>query len=63
MGNPEQVGCFQEEVSKLINYFASEFDLSYAEMVGVLEIEKFMLIERINEDEDDDEEEDCIGET
>ena len=59
-----QVIAFKEGVEAVIERFYDEFDLTYSEMIGVLEEAKFwLLLESVGlasyeEDEDEDEEED-----
>lgn len=38
--NIEQEGDFQDEIEKVVNRFREEYDLTYAEMIGQLEIVK-----------------------
>jgi len=38
MTQQEQINCFAKELTKLIDRYADEFDLSYAAVVGVLKI-------------------------
>jgi hypothetical protein len=48
MDNREQIKAFDEALQKLINRFAREFNLTYAELVGVMEIAKAKLIDNAN---------------
>ena len=58
MTSTEQTRHFHDEIVKVVERFAEEYDLSWAIMVGVMEILKTDLTLRcINDDEDDEEEE------
>ncbi len=48
------VDKFKNEILRIIDYFADEYNLSYAEMIGVLDILKNHLYHDMI-DEDDDE--------
>lgn len=41
---PRWSNHFDDELTKLINRFCSEFDISYAEIVGSLELKKYQLM-------------------
>jgi len=49
---------FGEEVHRLIDYFRQEFRLSYAEMIGTLEIVKDDLMQELRELNEQEQEED-----
>jgi len=44
-----QASAFQAELQKLILRFRLEFQLTYAETIGVLEIEKHKLLKELTE--------------
>ena len=63
----KQVTAFRSEISLIVERYALEFDISYTEMVGVLEEAKFWVLldsaglveneeEEVEEEEDDDSE-------
>lgn len=47
MEKNEQVKEFEDRLTDLINFFAKEFMLTYAEMVGVMMIKVIALINNI----------------
>ena len=50
----QAVDCLQERINKQIDYCRKEFDMTYAEVVGVLEIVKHDIWnETIEESEED----------
>ncbi len=52
MSDNETSGKFAEEIERVVEYFRSEFDLSYSEAIGVLEMAKGRLLtEVLNEEE------------
>ena len=54
----EQQSAFSNDLEKLVNHYANEFDLSYQSVIGCLELEKAKLLnEMLNPElfEDDDE--------
>ena len=53
----ESVDAFVDEITNRLEYFRQEFDLTYAESVGALEILKQALILEAFEVDDIDEEE------
>ncbi len=57
MGEPKNtVEAFISELDRKIEYFRQEFDLTYAEAVGCLELVKHRLIREVfDADEPDDE--------
>ena len=44
MTQERQVSAFKEGIETVIERFSAEFDLTYAEMIGVLEETKFWLL-------------------
>ena len=61
-----QITAFKEGVESVIERFSAEFDLTYSEMIGVLEEAKFwLLLESVDlvscEEEEEEEEEDNDG--
>lgn len=44
ISNITQTNRLQKEIEKTINYFADEYNLSTAEIYGVLEIVKFNIL-------------------
>lgn len=52
---PDRVDRFSTEIHRVIDYFKTEFEMTYAETIGVLEIAKHSLLrETFGDDEDDD---------
>lgn len=47
---------FGKQLEKLVNYFSCEFNMTVAEILGVMEIAKFNLLNYIAQPDDDDEE-------
>ena len=68
MTKESQIIAFKEGVDSVIERFSAEFDLTYSEMIGVLEETKFwLLLESVDlvsyeEDEEEEEDEDDDGE-
>ncbi len=54
----ETTDRFQGEIEKVVDYFRHEYDISYAETVGVLEVVKIGLVVElaVPDDEDEDDE-------
>jgi len=65
MTQERQISAFKEGIEATIERFSAEFDLTYSEMIGVLEEAKFwLLLESVDlvsleeeEEEEDDEDE------
>lgn len=55
----EQTKAFADELDKLCERFRSEFDLSYAQAVGVLQMKSWLLCSEAAEREDDLDERDA----
>lgn len=53
----ETANKFESDIRERIEYFRTEFDLSYGEAIGILEILKFELLCETIEDDDDEEDE------
>lgn len=55
----DQTTHFANDLERLINRYRDEYDITYAQLVGVLHIQSFMLCreaeERSKPEEDDDE--------
>ena len=67
MTKESQITAFKESLGAGVDRFSDEFDLTYSEMIGVVEETKFwLLLESVglisDEDEEDEEEEDDEGE-
>ena len=69
MTQERQISAFKEGIEAVIERFSAEFDLTYSEMIGVLEETKFwLLLESVDlvsledEEEEEEEEEDEDGE-
>jgi hypothetical protein len=62
MTQERQASAFKEGIEAVIEQFASEFDLTYSAMVGVLEETKFWLllesVDLVSEEEEEEEEDD-----
>jgi hypothetical protein len=43
MSAEEQTNQFSDELDKLVDRFRSEYELTYAQVVGVLEMKKWLL--------------------
>ena len=66
MTQERQISAFKEGIEAVIERFSAEFDLTYCEMIGVLEETKFwLLLESVDlvslEEEEDEEEEEEDG--
>jgi hypothetical protein len=61
MTQERQVSAFKEGIETVIERFSAEFDLTYSEMIGVLEETKFWLllesVDLVSEEEEEEEEE------
>ena len=44
---------FYEELSRVVDYFRKEFDLTYFEAIGGLEVLKLQLFKEMHEQDDD----------
>lgn len=69
MTKERQLSAFKEGIEAVVERFSAEFDLTYTEMVGVLEETKFWLllesadlISYEEEDEDEEDDDDTEGE-
>lgn len=67
MTQERQISAFKEGIEAVIERFSAEFDLTYCEMIGVLEETKFwLLLESVDlvssDEEEEEEEEDDEGE-
>ena len=49
---------FGNQLEKLLTYFSIEFDMTVAEILGVMDIAKFNLLNQVSRDMDEDFEED-----
>lgn len=56
MTDSEQIDAFQAELRALLDRFAEEFDLTYAAVIGTMQIEILRLAQMQIEDEDEDDE-------
>jgi len=54
MNNRQQVEAFSIELEKLLVYFKDEFELTYFEIVGVLEVHKLAEFQNMIELTEDD---------
>jgi hypothetical protein len=71
MTQERQISAFKEGVEAVIERFSAEFDLTYSEMIGVLEETKFwLLLESVDlvsdeeeEEEEEEDDEDAEGES
>jgi len=59
MDEKTQIGCFDEDLDRLIQRYGDEFDMSLAAMVGTLSIKIHELVSNSmdQDDEEDDNEE------
>jgi hypothetical protein len=53
----------RDALLKTLSYFRREYEVTYAEAIGVLEIVKNMLIDELYEDEDEEDKDDKNAET
>lgn len=51
MTNEDQTDAFAKELDKLVLRFCVEFDLTYATIIGTLEIKKHLLLKEKLEEE------------
>ena len=62
MTQERQISAFKEGIEATIERFSAEFDLTYSEMIGVMEETKFWLllesVDLVSLDEEEEEEED-----
>lgn len=57
MTDKQQTASFADELDKLIERFRSEYDMSYAQVVGVLEFKKWLLCSEVSEESEENDEE------
>lgn len=62
MKESKQIEMFTDELDKLTSRYVSEFDLTVASMVGVLQCQIHQLIQSalISDDEEDEDEEETV---
>lgn len=53
MSAKEQTDHFANELDKLVDRFRSEYEMSYAQVVGVLEMKKWLLCSEVEERRDE----------
>lgn len=53
MTQEEQTIAFAEDLDRLIDRYASEFELTIPSVIGVLELAKFEIIKHYTQDEDE----------
>ena len=51
---PKAINIFEEEILAKINYFRAEYDISYAELIGLFEIIKHQLMRELEFDDDEE---------
>jgi hypothetical protein len=57
MKESKQIQVFQDELTKLIERFSDEFDLTLASMIGVMHVTIHeLIVNTMNQDEEEDEE-------
>ena len=63
MSQFEQQEAFQRDLNMLVDRYGSEFDMTYASIVGVLELQKLEIASYLfnSTDSDDDDDEDDYG--
>jgi hypothetical protein len=54
MTESQQIEAFANELDRLVERFESEYDMTYAAVVGVLHLKMHLLCQAWNEDHDDD---------
>ncbi len=57
MKESKQIEMFQEDLDKLVERYSSEFDLTLASMIGVLEVKIHEIIKNTIDQSEDEEEE------
>jgi len=58
MDEKDQIGCFDDDLDRLLQRYSDEFDMSLAAMVGTLQIKIHELVANsIDQDDDEDEDE------
>lgn len=45
MNDPEQTKAFADDLDKLVERYRAEFDMTYASVIGVLQMKSFLLCE------------------
>jgi len=55
MSKKDHIQEFQDEVYRKVDYFRYEFDVSYAEIIGVLEVIKTTLVNELLDGDDNEE--------
>ena len=55
MSKQDHIQEFQDEIYRKVDYFRYEFNVSYAEIIGVLEVIKTSLVNELLDEEDEDE--------
>lgn len=58
----KRVEQFSDEIRKVIDYFRVEYNLSYAEAIGVIELAKMWLCLEAFEEDNDDNDDDHVDE-
>ena len=53
MSENDQIKQFSDELDAMVNRFRSEYDLTYASIVGVLQMKSFLLCEEASERADE----------
>lgn len=48
MNDAEQVTAFSDELDKLVERFRLEFDMSYAQVIGVFQMKSWLLMKEAN---------------
>ena len=53
MTDQEQTEAFADDLDKLVQRYTGEFDLSYAQAVGVLQMKSWLLMQEASERSDE----------
>lgn len=54
MSDREQTKAFANEIDKLVERFRSEYDMTYAQIVGVLHMKSWLMCEEASEQDADE---------
>jgi hypothetical protein len=61
MDERTQIGCFDDDLDRLLQRYSDEFDMSLAAMIGTLHVKIHELVANsVDQDEDEDEDEDEV---
>jgi len=55
-----QIGCFDDDLDRLLQRYSDEFDMSLAAMIGTLQVKIHQLVANSLDNDDDQEEDDEV---